>query len=131
MKELSGSLSIIIAVAGEPNTAMFDPISILADLAEEYNAWLPVDVAFGLFAALSPKHAALVKGVERAHWVTVDGHKWLNVPYDCGFAIVGDASMLGKSFAHSTGYLPNPSDPGRVLGLLASEMSRRARSLAV
>lgn len=131
LKELNGSPSIIIAVAGEPNAGMFDPISSLADLAAQYNAWLHVDGAFGLFAALSPKHAGLVRGVDRAHSVTVDGHKWLNVPYDCGFAFVSDASVMGKSFAHSAEYLPDPTDPEPVLGSLSPEMSRRARSLTV
>jgi glutamate/tyrosine decarboxylase-like PLP-dependent enzyme len=131
LKELDGSPSIIIAVAGEPNAGMFDPISSLADLAAEYNAWLHVDGAFGLFAALSPLHAGLVSGVDRARSVAVDGHKWLNVPYDCGFAFVSEASLMGKSFAHTAEYLPDPTDPEPVLGSLAPEMSRRARSLAV
>jgi glutamate/tyrosine decarboxylase-like PLP-dependent enzyme len=131
LKKLDGSPAIIIAVAGEPNAGLFDPISELADLATEYNAWLHVDGAFGLFAALSPKHAGLVKGIDKAHSVTVDGHKWLNVPYDCGFAFVSDIKLMGKTFAHSAEYLPDPSDPEPVLGSLAPEMSRRARSLSV
>ena len=131
LKNLNGSPSIIIAVAGEPNAGLFDPISDLADLADEHNAWLHVDGAFGLFAALSPKYAGLVAGIDRAHSVTVDGHKWLNVPYDCGFAFVNDANLMGKSFAHSAEYLPDASDPEPVLGSLAPEMSRRARSLTV
>jgi glutamate/tyrosine decarboxylase-like PLP-dependent enzyme len=131
LNELGGAPSIIIAVAGEPNAGLFDPISKAADLADEYKAWLHVDGAFGLFAALSPEHADLVQGVERAHSVAVDGHKWLNVPYDCGFAFVSDADLMGKSFAHSAEYLPDPTDPEPVLGSLGPEMSRRARSLAV
>jgi glutamate/tyrosine decarboxylase-like PLP-dependent enzyme len=131
LKGLGGSPAIIIAVAGEPNAGMFDPISELAGLAAEYNAWLHVDGAFGLFAALSPKHAGLVEGIDKAHSVTVDGHKWLNIPYDCGFAFVSDAKLMGKVFAHAAEYLPDPSDPEPVLGSLAPEMSRRARSLSV
>ncbi|MGD2078851.1 MAG: pyridoxal-dependent decarboxylase, partial [Chloroflexota bacterium] len=131
LQDLDSSPSIIIAIAGEPNAGMFDPISDLADLAETYNAWLHVDGAFGLFAALSPEHATLVDGVNRAHSVTVDGHKWLNVPYDCGFAFVRDAGLMAKTFTHSAEYLPDLSDPEPVLGALAPEMSRRARSLTV
>jgi glutamate/tyrosine decarboxylase-like PLP-dependent enzyme len=63
--------------------------------------------------------------------VTVDGHKWLNVPYDCGFAFVRDAGLMAKTFTHSAEYLPDLSDPEPVLGTLAPEMSRRARSLTV
>jgi len=62
----------------------------MAVLAERHGAWLHVDGAFGLFGALSPKTEHLVAGVERAHSVAVDGHKWLNVPYDTGFAFVHD-----------------------------------------
>jgi len=131
LQTLDGAPAIIIAVAGEVNAAIFDPIARLADLAAKYNAWLHVDGAFGLFAALSPEHAGLVEGIDRAHSVTVDGHKWLNVPYDCGFAFVSDPSLMGKTFAHSAEYLPDPSDPEPVLGSLGPEMSRRARSLSV
>ncbi len=128
---LQGTPALIVAVAGEPNAGSFDPISELADLAHQYNAWLHVDGAFGLFAALTPATANLVEGVDRAHSVAVDGHKWLNVPYDCGFAFVSKPALVGKSFAHSAEYLPDPTDPEPVLGSLAPEMSRRARSLAV
>ncbi|MDQ4076440.1 MAG: pyridoxal-dependent decarboxylase, partial [Chloroflexota bacterium] len=56
---------------------------------------------------------------------------WLNVPYDCGFAFVCDAGLMGQAFAHSAAYLPDPTDPQPALGVLAPEMSRRARSLSV
>jgi glutamate/tyrosine decarboxylase-like PLP-dependent enzyme len=128
---LDGAPAILIAIAGEPNAGAFDPISHLAELAAEYNAWLHVDGAFGLFAALSPQHAHLLQGVDRAHSVAGDGHKWLNVPYDCGFAFVRDARLLSRSFSHSAEYLPDPTDPEPVLGSLAPEMSRRARALTV
>lgn len=131
LEALDGSPSILIAIAGEPNAGMFDPIAELGELAAKYNAWLHVDGAFGLFASLVEEQAHLVRGVDRAHSVAVDGHKWLNVPYDCGFAFVSDPQLIGKSFAHSAEYLPDPSDPEPVLGAIAPEMSRRARSLAV
>jgi glutamate/tyrosine decarboxylase-like PLP-dependent enzyme len=131
LKELGGSPSIIIATAGEPNAGAFDPIGQLVELAEKYNAWLHIDGAFGLFARLSSDHADRVAGVARAHSVTVDGHKWLNVPYDCGFAFVRDAHLLGQVFSHSAEYLPDPTDREPVLGALGPEMSRRARALPV
>ena len=112
LKKLKGKPAIIIAVAGEPNAGMFDPIDRLADLAAEYGAWLHVDGAFGLFAALSPEHAGLVRGVERAHSAAVDGHKWLNVPYDCGFAFVQDAALAGES-VFPFGGLPARDDRSR------------------
>lgn len=131
LKDLNGSPSIIIATAGEPNAGAFDPIEQLVELARSYNAWLHVDGAFGLFAKLSSNSEKYVRGVERAHSVTVDGHKWLNVPYDCGFAFLSEASLLGQVFTHSAEYLPSPTDREPVLGALGPEMSRRARALPV
>ncbi len=101
------------------------------DLAERYGAWLHVDGAFGLFAALSPRTRGLVAGIERAHSVSVDGHKWLNVPYDTGFAFVSDPAVHAASFASTAAYLGSESAARPVFGNLAPEMSRRARGLAV
>jgi glutamate/tyrosine decarboxylase-like PLP-dependent enzyme len=131
LKNLNGAPAIIIGNAGEVNMGDFDPIDRLADLAHRYNAWLHVDGAFGLFAALSPRTEKLVKGVDRAHSVTVDGHKWLNVPYDCGFAFVKDHSLLARTYAYSAAYLPHPDDPEPNMGTIGPESSRRARSLPV
>jgi glutamate/tyrosine decarboxylase-like PLP-dependent enzyme len=131
LKKLDGASAIIIGNAGEVNAGDFDPIDKLADLAERYDAWLHVDGAFGLFAAVSPRTRHLVAGVDRAHSVTVDGHKWLNVPYDCGFAFVRDPALLVKTFAYSAAYLVQPGDPKPNLGAIGPESSRRARSLSV
>ena len=86
----------MIGNAGDVNTGDFDPIERMADLAERYGAWLHVDGAFGLFARLTPRAAGLAAGVERAHSVISDGHKWLNVPYDCGFAFVRDPGAAAR-----------------------------------
>jgi glutamate/tyrosine decarboxylase-like PLP-dependent enzyme len=123
--------AIVIGNAGEVNTGDFDPIARLADVAERHGAWLHIDGAFGLFARLSSKAAALAEGVERADSVTVDGHKWLNVPYDCGISFVRDSSLLGRTFAYSAAYLPDPDDPWPNMGTTGPESSRRARSLAL
>ena len=131
LKALDGAPAIIIGSAGEVNAGDFDPISSLADLAETYGCWLHVDGAFGLFAALSPRTAHLVDGVDRAHSVIADGHKWLNVPYDCGFAFVRDPDLLPGVFALAAAYLPSNSDDRPVYFNLGPESSRRARSLPV
>jgi len=131
LQDLDGQPAILIAVAGEVNAGEFDPIADMAALAERYGAWLHVDGAFGLFAALSSRTEGLVRGVERAHSVTVDGHKWLNVPYDSGFAFVRDHSLLAKAFAYTAAYLPRPDDPRPTPGAIGPESSRRARALAV
>lgn len=131
LRKLEGTPAIIIANAGEVNAGEFDPIDEFADLAERYNAWLHVDGAFGLFAALSPRTSHLTRGVDRAHSVTVDGHKWLNVPYDCGFAFVRDFALMAKTFSYTAAYLPKPDDPNPNMGTIGPESSRRARSLSV
>src|SRR5918999_44635 len=88
LRQLDGAPAILIGNAGDVNSGDFDPLDELADLAERYSAWLHVDGAFGLFARVSPQVAHLAAGIDRADSVIADGHKWLNVPYDCGFAFV-------------------------------------------
>ena len=131
LRSLGGAPAIVVANAGEVNAGDFDPIAALADVAAEHGAWLHVDGAFGLFARVSPRVAALADGVERADSVIADGHKWLNVPYDCGFAFVRDQALLAKVFSFSAAYLPDPDDPHPNFGTVGPEASRRARSLAV
>ncbi|HEU6445965.1 MAG TPA: pyridoxal-dependent decarboxylase [Gaiellaceae bacterium] len=121
---LEGAPAIVIANAGDVNTGDFDPIVRMADLAEKHGAWLHVDGAFGLFARLTPEAAGLAEGIERADSVIADGHKWLNVPYDCGFAFVRDGDLLREPFRLTAAYLPSDEAP-------SPEASRRARSLAV
>ena len=121
---LGGAPSIVIGNAGDVDTGDFDPIGRIADLAERHNAWLHVDGAFGLFARLTPVTAKLAEGLERAHSVIADGHKWLNVPYDCGFAFVRDRELLRGPFRMTAAYLPSDESP-------SPEASRRARSLTV
>jgi len=76
LAEIDGPV-IIVANAGEVNTGAFDDIAAIADRRDQHpgGAWLHVDGAFGLFAALSPQHASLARGVERADSVAADGHK--------------------------------------------------------
>jgi glutamate/tyrosine decarboxylase-like PLP-dependent enzyme len=121
----------VIANAGEVNAGDFDPIEDMADLAQEHGAWLHVDGAFGLFARLSPRIAHVTAGVERADSICVDGHKWLNVPYDCGFALVRDVPLMAQSFVYDGAYLPDFDDDEPVMGAIGPESSRRARSLPV
>ena len=128
---LKGAPAIIIATAGEVNAGGFDPIAAMADLAHRHHAWLHVDGAFGLFARISPVTADLADGVELADSVIADGHKWLNVPYDCGFAFCRDARLLNAVFGMNAPYFPATEADHPDFLYLAPEMSRRARSLAV
>jgi glutamate/tyrosine decarboxylase-like PLP-dependent enzyme len=131
LKGLKGAPAIVIGNAGEVNTGLFDPLDGIADLTQRYGAWLHVDGAFGLFARISPRAKELASGVERADSVISDGHKWLNVPFDCGFAFVRDRELLARTFAAGAAYLPEASDDRPIFGFLGPELSRRARSLAV
>ena len=132
LAELDQAPAVLIATAGEPNAGEFDPLADLADLAEEFGAWLHVDGAFGLFAALSPRTAHLTAGIERADSIAADAHKWLNVPYESGFALVQEPGRLGPAFGMpGAAYLPGPDDPRGGYGLLGPESSRRARALPI
>jgi glutamate/tyrosine decarboxylase-like PLP-dependent enzyme len=122
--------AIVIANAGEVNAGDFDPISEMADLADRHGAWLHVDGAFGLFAALSPRSKHLVDGVERAHSVGTDGHKWLNVPYDTGMAFVRDPELLDGAFSVTAAYLTTAEARSNLMRR-TPESSQRARGLAV
>jgi glutamate/tyrosine decarboxylase-like PLP-dependent enzyme len=129
---LDGGPAIVVANAGEVNAGDFDPIDAMADLAERHGAWLHVDGAFGLFARVSPRSAPLAAGAERAMSVSSDGHKWLNVPHDCGFAFLREPARLPRSFGEGAAYLPPVEFSERPnFGYLGPEGSRRARALAV
>jgi glutamate/tyrosine decarboxylase-like PLP-dependent enzyme len=131
LRALDGAPAVVIASAGEVNAGDFDPLPVMADLAERYGAWLHVDGAFGLFAAVSERTAHLVEGLERADSAIADGHKWLNVPYESGFAFVRDPSLQPAVFGSGAAYLPDLDDPKPNWGYLGPEMSRRARSFTV
>jgi glutamate/tyrosine decarboxylase-like PLP-dependent enzyme len=131
LASLEGGPAIVIANAGEVNAGDFDPIEEMAELAERHGAWLHVDGAFGLFARVSPRTEELTAGTERASSVSSDGHKWLNVPHDCGFAFVREDRWLRDSFAEGADYLPPLDDPRPVYAYSTPEGSRRARALAV
>ena len=94
---LAGTIGpmIVCAQAGNVNTGAFDPFDDIAAVTRERGAWLHVDGAFGLWAATSPTCRALTKGLERADSWATDAHKWLNVPYDSGIAIVADGAFGG------------------------------------
>jgi glutamate/tyrosine decarboxylase-like PLP-dependent enzyme len=137
-----GAPAVLVANAGEVNAGDFDPVDAFADIAARHGAWLHVDGAFGLFAAVSPRTAHLVRGVERADSVAGDAHKWLNVPYESGFALVRDPTRLADTFGYpGAPYLPGPeaagpppARPSQARGgyaLLGPESSRRARALPI
>ena len=121
--------AIVCAQAGEVNTGAFDPLDAIADAAAEHGAWVHVDGAFGLWAAASPRLRSLVRGAERADSWAVDSHKWLNVPYDGGLAIVADREAVRGAMGVRASYLPEQD--GREPFASVPEMSRRARGVPV
>ncbi len=123
--------AIVIANAGEVNAGDFDPIAQIAELTRDGRAWLHVDGAFGLFARIAPESRHLTDGVEHADSITVDAHKWLNVPYDCGVSFVREPARLARALNVGAPYLPSADDPHPNPGFLTPENSRRARALAV
>ena len=120
---------LVCAQAGQVDTGASDALDAIADVvAARDQRWLHVDGAFGLWAAAAPARRHLVAGAERADSWTVDGHKWLNVPYDCGMAIVRDPAALTAAMSLSAAYLPTTvADPSSRV----PESSRRARALPV
>jgi len=121
--------TIVLLQAGDLNTGAFDPFLEVIPVAHEYGAWVHVDGAFGLWAATSPDHRRLTMGVEQADSWATDGHKWLNVPYDCGYAIVADREAHRRSFSHRVAYLDH-SEVARDQVDWNPEYSRRARGFA-
>ncbi len=121
--------TIVCAQAGEINTGAFDPIAEIVGLCRERGAWCHIDGAFGLWAAVSPTRRDLLQGFERADSWATDGHKWLNVPYDCGIAAVADSSAHRAAMTSTSAYIP-PHDEDIPWGLdWTPEFSRRARGV--
>ncbi|SFF15409.1 Glutamate or tyrosine decarboxylase [Sulfitobacter brevis] len=120
---------LIIVQAGQINTGAFDPFTKIAQIAEQAGAWLHVDGAFGLWARADPKMRSLTEGIERADSWVVDGHKWLQVPFDSGYAIVREPAALQSAMAITASYLPAQDVNDRVPSYLVPELSRRARGL--
>ena len=130
LRSVSGP-TIVCAQAGNVNTGAFDPTDAIADLlAERTNAWLHIDGAFGLWAAVSPHLRHLVAGVERADSWATDAHKWLNVVYDCGFVAVRDRAAHRAAMAAAAAYLM-PSEVQRENWEYVLDSSRRARGFAL
>jgi glutamate/tyrosine decarboxylase-like PLP-dependent enzyme len=124
--------TIVCAQAGNVATGAFDDLTAIVAAAHEYGAWVHVDGAFGLWAASSPKTRELVRGLERADSWGCDGHKWLNVPYDSGFAICAHPTAHVNAMRYTASYLTGQDAPPALAGAdLTMESSRRARGIAV
>jgi glutamate/tyrosine decarboxylase-like PLP-dependent enzyme len=125
--------AIVCAQAGEVNTGAFDPLPAIADACEEAGAWLHVDGAFGLWAAVAPGRKHLVEGIERADSWTTDAHKWLNVPYDSGIVFCAHPESHRAAMTITASYLIQDEGEQRVRDQVdwVPEFSRRARGFPV
>ena len=123
--------TIVCAQVGNVNSGASDPVGAVCDTAHEHGAWVHVDGAFGLWAAASPALRAQVAGVERADSWTTDAHKWLNVPYDSGLAIVAHPDAHRAPLRLPASYLAPAPGGHRDNDEYVPESSRRARGFAV
>lgn len=123
--------TIVCAQAGNVNTGACDDLRAVCMAARAVGAWVHVDGAFGLWAAASPRTAPLVDGVELADSWACDGHKWLNVPYDAGYAFCAHPDVHATAMAYTASYLTGQVE-GRAFGGgdFVPESSRRARGFA-
>jgi glutamate/tyrosine decarboxylase-like PLP-dependent enzyme len=128
LPSLSGP-TIVCIQSGNINTGATDPAAEICEAAREAGAWVHVDGAFGLWAAAVPARAHLVAGISEADSWATDAHKWLNVPYDSGIAIVRDADQLKNAMAISAPYLLYGDR--REPSAYTPELSRRARGVEI
>jgi aromatic-L-amino-acid decarboxylase len=128
--EASEDPAIVVLQAGELNAGTFDPFDRLAPVAQAAGAWVHVDGAFGLWARVSDRRRDLGRGLELCDSWTADGHKYLNLPYDSGFAFVRDAAAHRAAMTLAASYLP-PADGARDALDWNPEFSRRARAVPV
>jgi glutamate/tyrosine decarboxylase-like PLP-dependent enzyme len=126
-----GRPTIVCAQAGNVNTGACDDLKTIGAAVRAADAWLHVDGAFGIWAAASPRHYPLVEGLELAHSWACDGHKWLNVPYDAGYALCAYPEVHATAMAYTAAYLTGQVEGRRFGGGdFVLESSRRARGFA-
>jgi glutamate/tyrosine decarboxylase-like PLP-dependent enzyme len=129
LRALNGKPAIVLLQAGDVNTGGFDDFEALIPIARHYGAWTHVDGAFGMWATASPRYEHLTRGMEKAHSWATDGHKWLNVPYDCGYAFVAETAAHRASMTEQAAYLTHQDEARDPLDW-NPEFSRRGRGFA-
>ena len=121
--------TIVLLQAGDINTGTFDSFENLVPIAHEGGAWVHVDGALGLFAAASPTYRHLVRGAEAADSWATDGHKWLNVPFDCGYAFIVDSKAHRAAMSTEAPYIAGSTRARDEINW-NPEWSRRARGFS-
>src|SRR5438105_7788961 len=120
----------VAANAGATNTGAIDPLPELAEVCREYGVWLHVDAAYGGFAMLTERGRDALRGIERADSVTLDPHKWLYQPYECGCLLVRAGPALGAAFSITPDYLNDAvAQAGEInFSDLSMQLSRASRA---
>ncbi|HKG93574.1 MAG TPA: pyridoxal-dependent decarboxylase [Gemmatimonadaceae bacterium] len=125
----------VVATAGTTNTGAVDPLGEVADLCEREGLWMHVDAAYAGFAALTGRGRAALAGIERAHSITLDPHKWLFVPFECGCLLARDPRALGAAYRVTPEYLRDveraPEDQEVNFADYGGQLTRYARALKV
>jgi aromatic-L-amino-acid decarboxylase len=129
LQEDSTIPTVVVLQAGDLSIGAFDDFQTLIPIAKKHGAWVHIDGAFGLWAAASARYRHLLAGAGQADSWTTDGHKWLNVPYDCGYAFVADREAHRASLSHRAAYLTHDADARDQLDW-TPEYSRRGRGFA-
>ena len=129
LKSSPSQPTILVLQAGDLNIGAFDDFAKLIPIAKKHGAWVHVDGAFGLWRAATPRLRHLLSGADAADSWTTDGHKWLNVPFDCGYAFVADPQAHRASLSHHASYLTRASDARDQMDW-NPEWSRRGRGFA-
>lgn len=129
MDETPDRPTVICLMAGDLNTGAADPFEAVCTLARERGAWVHVDGAFGLWMNASPEHREVLHGVELADSWATDGHKWMQLPFDSGFAFVRDREAHQAAMSMTAGYFIAPDGGGRDQMNWNPEWSRRARGV--
>ncbi|RWO94201.1 MAG: aminotransferase class V-fold PLP-dependent enzyme [Mesorhizobium sp.] len=120
----------IVATAGTVNIGAIDPLSEIADIARREALWLHVDGAYGGLAALAVPEK--FRGLDRADSLSLDAHKWLYQPLECGCLLYRDPQVARETFSHSGDYVRIfTEDPGEAFAFFeeSMELSRRFRAL--
>ncbi len=123
----------VVANAGTTNTGAVDPLGAIAGICEREKIWFHIDAAYGGFAILTERGRALLRGIERADTVTLDPHKWLFVPFECGCLLAREPARLKEAFQIMPEYLQDVQESGERVNFAdyGEQLTRYSRALKV